>query len=78
MCILLTPLLYCNTTVLNEVHFQCFTELVSLRDIGKPTLRAEISNPNTSLLKAEERSPQRVHEQTLTVKRTHTKHTILS
>ena len=45
MCTLLTPVLYCITTVLIEVYLQCFTESVSLRDIGKPTSRAEIGSP---------------------------------
>ena len=31
---------------------QCFTELVSLRDIGRPTSRAEMSSPNSIYLKA--------------------------
>ena len=52
MCILLTPVLYCITTVLIDVYLQCFTESVSLRDIGKPTSRAEISSPSFLYLKA--------------------------
>ena len=52
MCILLTPVLYCNTTVLIEVYLHCFTEFVSLRVIGKPTSRAEISSPSTLYLKS--------------------------
>ena len=52
MCILLTPVLYFLTTVIIEVYSQCFTESVSLRDIGKPTSRAEISSPSSSWLKA--------------------------
>ena len=52
ICILLTPVLYFLTTVIIEVYSQCFTESVSLRDIGKPTSRAEISSPSSSYLKA--------------------------
>ena len=53
MCILLTPVLYFITTVLIECYLQCFTESVSLRDIGKPTSRAEISSPSSLYFKAE-------------------------
>ena len=52
MCILLTPLPYFITTVIIEVYLQCFTESVSLRDIGKPTSRAETSSPSSLYLKA--------------------------
>ena len=52
MCILLSPVLYFITTVRIEVYFQCFTESVSLRDIGKPNSRAEISSPTSLYLKA--------------------------
>ena len=52
MCTLLTPMLYFITTVKTEVYLQCFTESVSLRDIGKPTLRAEISSSSSLYLKA--------------------------
>ena len=52
MCILLTPVLYFITTVKIEVYLQCFTESVSLRDIGKPTSRAEISSPSPLYFKA--------------------------
>ena len=52
LCILLTPLLYFITTVIIEVYLQCFIESVSLRDIGKPTWRAEISSPSSLYLKA--------------------------
>ena len=52
MCIHLTPVLHCITTVLIEVYLLCFTESVSLRDIGKPTSSAEISSPNSLYLKA--------------------------
>ena len=44
MCILLTPVLYFITTVIIELYLHCFIESVSLRDIGKPTSRAEISS----------------------------------
>ena len=52
MCIPLTPVLYFLTTVIIENYSQCFTESVSLRDIGKSTSRAEISNPSSSCFKA--------------------------
>ena len=52
MCIHLTPVLYCITTVLIEVYLQCFTESVSLRDIGKPTWCAEISSSSSIYLRA--------------------------
>ena len=52
MCILLTPVLYFITTVIIEVYLQCFTESVSLRGIGKPTSRAEVSSPSSLYLKA--------------------------
>ena len=52
MCILLTPVLYFITTVIIEVYLQCFTESVSLRDIGKPSSRAEISSPSSLCFKA--------------------------
>ena len=52
MCIPLTPLLYFLTTVIVEVHSQCFTESVSLRDLSKSTSRAEISSPSSLFLKA--------------------------
>ena len=51
MCILLTPVLYFITTVIIEVYLQCFTESVSLRHIGKPTSRAELSSPSCLYLK---------------------------
>ena len=53
MCILLTPVLYFITTAVIEVYLQCFTELVRLRDIGKPTSRIKISSPNSLYFKAE-------------------------
>ena len=52
MRILLTPVLYFITNVTIEVYLQCFTESVSLRDIGKPTSRAEISSPSSLYFKA--------------------------
>ena len=52
MCIPLTPVLYFLTTVIIEVYSQCFSESVSLRDIGKSTSRAEISSPSSSYFKA--------------------------
>ena len=52
MCIPLTPMLLVLITVINIIHLSCFTESVSLRDIGKPTSRAEISSPSSLYLKA--------------------------
>ena len=52
ICIPLTPVLYFLTTVIIEVYTQCFTESVSLRDIGKSTSRAEISIPSSLYFKA--------------------------
>ena len=52
MCILLTPVLYFFTTVIVEVYLQCFTESISLRDIGKPTSRAKISSNSSLYFKA--------------------------
>ena len=52
MCILLTPVLDCITSLIKDVYHQCFTESVGLRDIGKPTSRAEISTSSSSYLKA--------------------------
>ena len=46
----MTPVLYFLTTVIIEVYSQCFTESVSLRDIGKSTSRAEISSPSSLYL----------------------------
>ena len=56
MCIILTPVLYFITNEIIEVYLQCFTESVSLRDIGKPTSRAEISSPSSLYLKAVKRT----------------------
>ena len=52
MCVPLTPVLYFLTTVIIEVYSQCFTESVSLRDIGNSTSRAEISGPSSLYFKA--------------------------
>ena len=52
MCIPLTPVLYFLTTVIIEIYSQCFTESVSLRDIGESTSRAEISSPSCLYFKA--------------------------
>ena len=52
MCIPLTPVLHFLYTVIIEVLSLCFTESVSLRDIGKLTLRAEISSPSSLYFKA--------------------------
>ena len=52
MCIPLTPVLTLLYFVIIEVYLQCFTESISLRDIGKPTSRAEISSPKSLYLKA--------------------------
>ena len=52
MCIPLNPVLYFLTTVLIEVYSQCFSESVSLRDIGKSTSRAQISSPRSLYFKA--------------------------
>ena len=52
MSMLWTPLLYFITTVIIEVNLQCFTDSVSLRDIDKPTSRAEVSSPSSLYFKA--------------------------
>ena len=39
-------MLYFISTVIIEVYLQCFNESVSLKDIGKPISRAEISSPS--------------------------------
>ena len=52
MGILLTPVLLFITTVLTEVYLLCSTEYISLRDIGKPALSAELSSHNSLYLKA--------------------------
>ena len=50
MC--MTPVLTLFYIVIIEVYLQCSTESVSLRDIGKPASRAEISSPSSIYLKA--------------------------
>ena len=54
MCIrnTLTPVLTILYAVIIEESLQCFTESVSLRELGKPTSRAEISSPNSLYQKA--------------------------
>ena len=47
MRIPLTPVLCYITTVKIEVYLQCFIELVSLKELGKSTSRAEKSSPNS-------------------------------
>ena len=44
----MTPVLYYFITVIIEVHHECFKESVSFREIGEPTLRAEISSADSS------------------------------
>ena len=56
MCVSLTPVLFLKTTVIIEIYLECFTESVSLRDIGKPTSRVEISSSNSLYLKAVKRA----------------------
>ena len=55
MCITLTPLLLFITAVIIEVYLQCFTESVSLRDLGEPTSRSEISSSSFLYLKVVKR-----------------------
>ena len=52
MCVSLTLVLFFITTVITEIYIQCFTESASLRNIGKPTSRAEISSSSSLYLKA--------------------------
>ena len=79
MCIPLTPVLYFLTTVIIEVYSQCFTESVSLRDIGKSTSRAEISSPSSLYFKAVKGAHKgSALTGALTLKRTHSKHPFLS
>ena len=56
MCILLTTVMYFITTVIIKVYLQRLTESVSLRDVGKPTSRAEISSPSSLYFKAVKRA----------------------
>ena len=84
MCTLLTPVLTLLYIVIIEVHLQCFTESVSLRDIGKSNPPAEINSPSSlcfkavkgahlgsALIGATSELTNSNHK-----KRTHTKHTI--
>ena len=52
MCIPLNLVLTLLYIVIIEIYLQCFTDSVILRDIGKPTSRAEISSPSSSYFKA--------------------------
>ena len=52
MCIPLTPVLTLLYFAIIEVYLQCFTDSVSLRDIGKPTSRAEIISPSSLYFRA--------------------------
>ena len=55
MCIPLTPVLRFIVPVIIEVNLQCFIESVILRDISKPTSRAELSRSKPLYLKAPKR-----------------------
>ena len=57
MCIHLTSVLYCITTVLIEVYHLCLFESVCLRERGKPTSRVEINGPSFLYLKAVKGAP---------------------
>ena len=52
MCVSLIPVLTLLYIVIIEVYLKCFTESVSLRDIGKPTSGAEISSLSSLYFKA--------------------------
>ena len=52
MCVPLLPVLTLLYIVVIEAYLQCFTESVSLIEIGKPTSRAELVSPNFLYLKA--------------------------
>ena len=52
MCIPLTPVFTLLYILIIEVYLQCFTESVTLRKIGKPTSRAEISSSSSLYSKA--------------------------
>ena len=52
MCIPRTLGLTLLYIVIIEVYLQCFTKSVSLRDIGKPTSRAEIRSRSSLYFKA--------------------------
>ena len=45
-------MLYYITTIIIEVYLQCFTESVTLREIGNFTSRAEMGSPNYLYFKA--------------------------
>ena len=51
MCIPLTGVLTFLYSVIIEVYLQCSTDSVSLSEIGKPPLRAEISSPSSLYFK---------------------------
>ena len=53
MCVSLTPVLLFIVTAILEFYLQCFTESLSLRDIGKLTSLVEISSSSALYLKAE-------------------------
>ena len=52
MFLSLTPVLTLLYIVINEEGLQCFTESVSLRDIVKPTSRAEKGSPSSLFFKS--------------------------
>ena len=52
MCIPLTGVRYIITVVINEVHFQCFTESVSQREMSKSTSHVEMSSSISLYFKA--------------------------
>ena len=52
MCISLALVLTFLYIAIIEIYLQCFTESISLRDIGKPISREEIGSPNFLYLKA--------------------------
>ena len=56
MCVSLTPVLTLLYIVIIEVYLQCFTESVSLRDIGQPTSRVEKSSSSSLYLRAVKRA----------------------
>ena len=56
MCIPLTPVLTLLHFVIIKVYLQGSTEWVSLRDIRKPTSRAEISSPSSLYFKTVKRA----------------------
>ena len=54
MCVSLTPVFLLIVTVIIEIYLQCFTESVSLREIGEPISRVELSSPNSLQFRAVE------------------------